>query len=195
MKKHLIIISLLLVFSATIFAQDKKHEIVLGYGIMTNYGIEEVIINITCVIVTFGLYDIEYESGTGAFLFGYRYFPIEKFSIGIDGAYTKIKDVVKSHDTIVVGNINKHFYTLAPYAANYYIKKKKIRVYSGIMLGYTFGKDNYKSNDGAEENGNYGRIAYQLNAIGVRFGTKVGGYVEIGYGYKGMLNFGLSVTL
>ena len=195
MKKYIIIISLLLVFSATIFAQDKKHEIVLGYGVMTNYAIEEVLKNITVTIVTLGLYDTEYESGTGAFLLGYRYFPSEKFSIGIDVAYTKINDVVKSHDTVVVGNIERHFYTLAPYAVYNYIKKEKFRLYSGIGLGYAFGKDNYKPNNGAEENENFGRIAYQLNAIGVRFGTKVGGYVEFGYGYKGMLNFGVSVKL
>ncbi|MBL7102697.1 MAG: hypothetical protein ISS18_00030 [Bacteroidales bacterium] len=194
MKKQISIIILLLVLPATIFAQDKKHEIVLGYGVGTHYAIVEEMANILGVVITLGTFNAEFESGTGAILLGYRYSAGEKFSIGIDGSYTKIKDNLKIQGK-QVGNLEKEFYTIAPYVAYNYIKKEKIRLYSGIGLGYTFGKDKYTTDDGGDETKNIGEFAFHINAFGVRFGKNIGGYVEVGYGYKGLVNLGVSFTL
>ena len=123
MNKIIIIISFLLVLPATIFAQDNKHELVLGYGTVTNYAIDEEMQNIIGIIISLGIFDAEYESGTGAIILGYRYYASEKFSIGIDGIYTKIKDILKFQSD-EVGNLERHFYTLAPCLAYHYIKHR-----------------------------------------------------------------------
>jgi outer membrane protein W len=194
MKKQIIIISLLLVLSATIFAQDKKHEIVLGYGVGTHYAIVEEMAGVLGIFITLGTFNAEYESGTGAILLGYRYSAGEKFSIGIDGSYTKIKEILKIQSK-PVGSFYKQFYTIAPYVAYNYIKKEKFSMYSGIGLGYTFVKDEYTMDDGGNETNNSGEFAFHLSAFGVRFGKNIGGYVEVGYGYKGLVNLGVSFKL
>ncbi|MCD4791450.1 MAG: hypothetical protein K8R37_15755 [Bacteroidales bacterium] len=194
MKKQIIIISLLLVLPATIFAQNKKHEIVLGYGVGTHYAIVEEMAGILGVFITLGTFDVEFESGTGAILLGYRYSAGEKFSIGIDGSYTKIKEILKIQGN-PVGKLEKEFYTIAPYVAYNYIKKENFSMYSGIGLGYAFEKDEYTTDDGGDETKNIGEFAFHINAFGVRYGKSIGGYVEVGYGYKGLVNLGVSFKL
>ena len=38
-------------------------------------------------------------------------------------------------------------------------------------------------------------LAYQANIIGFRYGGIFGAFVEAGYGYKGILKFGLNIQL
>ena len=52
----------MLVLPATIFAQDKKHEIVLGYGVGTHYAIVEEMAGVLGIFITLGAFDIEFES-------------------------------------------------------------------------------------------------------------------------------------
>lgn len=193
MKKTIIIIGLLIVLPATIFAQDKKHEMVLGYGVGTHYAIVEQMAGILGVVITLGEFNAELESGTGAILLGYRYSVGDKLTIGFDGSYTKLKDVLK-FDGKEVGNLDKYFYTIAPYIAYNYVKKGNLSMYSGIGLGYAFVKDAYTTDDG-DEIENIGEFAFHLNAFGVRYGKNIGGYVEVGYGYKGIVNLGISLKL
>ena len=68
-------------------------------------------------------------------------------------------------------------------------------MYSGIGLGYAFMKDKYTTDDGSDEIKNSGEFAFHINAFGVRFGKNIGGYVEVGYGYKGLVNLGVSFKL
>ncbi len=63
-------------------------------------------------------------------------------------------------------------------------------LYSGISLGV--GLLNYKSEYGG---GNKNKFAYQATALGIRAGNKVAVVTEFGYGYKGVLQFGLSLQL
>lgn len=45
------------------------------------------------------------------------------------------------------------------------------------------------------ENSQSIRAAYHLTALKARFGGNVGGFVELGFGYRGILNAGLSVKI
>ena len=193
MKKTIILIGLLLVLPASIFAQEKKHEFVLGYGVTTHYAIREQMADIVGLVITLGVFDAGFKSGTGAFVLGYRYSVREKISIGLDGSYTKLKSVLKVGGE-VVGNLNKHFYTIAPYVSYNYVKNGNLSMYSGIGLGYAFVKNVYTTGDG-NEIVNTGEFAFHINAFGVRYGNKISAYAEAGYGYKGIMNFGVCINL
>ncbi|MCK4288204.1 MAG: hypothetical protein KAW86_03280, partial [Bacteroidales bacterium] len=58
--------------------------------------------------------------------------------------------------------------------------------------GYTFRKDTYKPDIGQEQTNNINHFNFQITAVGVRLGKSLGGFMELGFGYKGLLNFGLS---
>ncbi len=193
MKKAIIIITLMLVLPASIFAQEKKHEIVLGYGVATHYAIVEEIAGIFGVFITLGEFTTQLESGTGAIVLGYRYSLKDKISVGLDGSYTKLKGFLKVEGN-AVGDINKHFYTIAPYVSYNYVKKGNLSMYSGIGLGYAFVKNVYTTDDGSEIK-NTGEFAFHINAFGVRYGNKICAFAEAGYGYKGIMNFGVSINL
>jgi len=64
-------------------------------------------------------------------------------------------------------------------------------VYSGVDVGFFINREIYKSNTKIERR-NDGFFAFQLNAVGARFGNKFGGHIEFGFGSKGLLNIGLS---
>ena len=198
MKKLAIIISLVLIFPNIISAQEKKHDITIGYGMITHYALREITVNLTVTILSVDYVNTVYKSGSGAFSLGYRFSPVKRLTIGIDGVYQKIKNDVKTrddNDPILIGKLERQFLSTAILTSFRYIDKETFQMYSGIGVGYTFGKYHYVENDGEEDFGNSGQFAGHLNALGIRFGSTIGGFVELGYGYKGMLNFGLSVQL
>lgn len=65
--------------------------------------------------------------------------------------------------------------------------------YSGVAPGISWQQRKEKHNDFSLEKDEFGkaRFAYQVTAVGFSFGRKIGGYAELGYGYKGILSTGL----
>ncbi|MBC8320455.1 MAG: hypothetical protein H8E34_07020 [Bacteroidetes bacterium] len=96
------------------------------------------------------------------------------------------------------GELNRRFITIAVDGQYRYQNMNKIQLYSGLGIGYSFGSEtlNPLSNSGSPSvSGSINRIAWQINAIGVRIGDSIAGTVEFGYGYKGIVNVGLSIQL
>lgn len=86
---------------------------------------------------------------------------------------------------------NTNLYLAAGVRFNYF-HKNITDLYSGCLVGANvrfFATENdplyYVS----------GRCAWQITALGVRFGKKVYGNVEIGYGYKGFCSVGIGVRI
>jgi hypothetical protein len=95
------------------------------------------------------------------------------------------------------GELTRTFYTLAAEVELRYVNKGIIQVYSGVGLGFTFGQETLSATAAhpTESSGNLYRPAFQLNVAGIRIGNKIAGFAEFGYGYKGIVNLGLSVQL
>ena len=100
------------------------------------------------------------------------------------------------------GHYNVHSYTLAAEALFAYIKKGRFMFYGYGGAGATIFKEDYTLYYG---NGTpvtlpsnpytYSHTYFncQVSPIGIRFGGNVAGYVEMGFGYKGLICGGLSV--
>ncbi len=139
----------------------------------------------------------EYHS-TGSVFLTYRHmFRNELFlwgiTVGASSSNCKIYNVGQYE-----GELKRQFYTLALEWEYRYVNQGTIQVYSGIGLGFTYGTEELTppSETGLPVGtGNISTIGYQLNAVGIRIGKKFGGYVEFGYGYKGIVNLGFSVQL
>ncbi|PLX04999.1 MAG: hypothetical protein C0595_01245 [Marinilabiliales bacterium] len=93
------------------------------------------------------------------------------------------------------GELNRKFFTVAAEMQYRYVNRGIIQVYSGLGLGLTYGQETLSKSaiHPEESNGTIIRPAYQLNVAGVRIGNKFAGFIEFGYGCKGILNFGLSI--
>ena len=70
---------------------------------------------------------------------------------------------------------------------NYY-SKNITDLYSGLLLGANV---RFLSSDKDHLLNAGGMFTWQLTALGVRFGRRIYGNVELGYGYKGLLSVGI----
>ncbi len=137
-------------------------------------------------------------SGTGIIILTYRYVSEnEMLFLGISGSYNKtVGDIYNVGQ--LEGELNRNFITLAIEGQYRYQNMNKVHLYSGIGIGYTFGNEtlNPPTDSGKETStGNINSIAWQINALGIRVGKSIAGFAEFGYGYKGIVNIGLSIQL
>ncbi len=71
-----------------------------------------------------------------------------------------------------------------------YFHKNQLHLYSGVALGVGIysGKE---IKDSHIEKYRGTRFAWHANLFGLRYGDRVGGFVELGVGYKGIMNVGV----
>jgi len=86
-------------------------------------------------------------------------------------------------------------YSLMPRMDFYYINKGIFSMYSGFAVGVSYFSCHSKFNDQADQTVTNVSWAYQINALGIRLGKKVGGFIELGFGYQGIVNLGISAKL
>ncbi len=174
------------------------HDISIGYGIF----IPDQFKNVESSMLDERYPDKRYVrdeySSTGAIFITYRHVlknEVMLFGVtaGISSSASKIYNVGQFE-----GDLTRQFITVAVEWEYRYVNQGLIQVYSGLGLGYTYGTEKLSppSELGTPEaTGDISSIAYQLNAVGVRLGKKYAGFVEFGYGYKGIVNIGFSVQL
>ena len=148
-----------------------------------------------------------------------KYFLSKNFALSVGGSYYKVStEFNHSYYGLPVGNYNPNGYVLEWYTSTtgykyktlqvfvegnwvYYRMHKKSGVWYGGMgvcvthtTGYIFEPGTYHSQDygwDIDEN----RVKPGITLLGIRGGRKIGWYAEAGYGYKGILNAGVSVRL
>jgi hypothetical protein len=179
----IIIVSLSLLWSFT-FSQVPKNEVYASYGTGSVQQLSIVFSNI--IILPFIGADFTIESPIGPITAGYKRNLSEHFSIGIEGSYTQFNQEY----TILQSKykVDNTFTTVMVSSKYCYNPKNSVQFYSGLSLGGS----NFNQKDSVQS-ANSTLFAFQLNAIGVRFGTRFAGFIELGMGYSGILNAGVSV--
>jgi hypothetical protein len=72
-----------------------------------------------------------------------------------------------------------------------YVANQTFKIYANFGIGATFGMIHY-TNLLNETNYKWAkRFNYQITPIAFRFGNNIGGFVELGFGYKGIFNGGI----
>ncbi len=192
--KNLIIGLVILCCFKPLIAQEKgTSEFSLGYGLATStqlmYDISDIFVN----VFTFGSATFENEKSTGAINFGYKYSIGDHFSLGAAFAYEQITNDAKSGNDLI-GKTTNTFYTIAIESNIRYVSKEHFQMYSGLGLGYTAGMQDFTSSDPSESDSDDSVHLFnlQITGLGVRAGNAFGGFAEVGLGYKGILNLGIS---
>ena len=180
------------------YSQDEKHEISLGYGLVSHDQVLEVFEDVLVQIFTVGYaVDKDYTGHAGPVFVSYEFYPLKWMSTGVgfglDYSHGDLIDKDNGDEEgVVVGNFKRSAYSIVYEHAFRYINKPVFQMYSGFAIGYTIKNINYEMNTGEKESSDANHMAFQFNAVGFRFGKQIGGFFEFGYGYKGIFNGGIS---
>jgi hypothetical protein len=87
---------------------------------------------------------------------------------------------------------SQHFTTVALELNWLYLNRRHFQLYggAGVGLSHWLEFDQDKDLSKYTETGN--KVGYNLTLLGFRFGGDLGGFVELGAGYKGLVSCGLS---
>jgi len=159
----------LLSFIPGSYAQQGKSEITIGYGYYSIY-----------TLVNGQPFNV--SSGTPAIT--YRYYLTRNFTLGV-GVGTE--------------NISNWgtFTTIAPEITGTYLdtrntRRTRVKLYGSFAYGIAiFHNTNLPA--GQQDNSGVWAYGFQATPFGIRIGRQVAGFAEVGLGYKGLINGGLSV--
>ncbi|WET67873.1 hypothetical protein [Sphingobacterium sp.] len=191
MNKRLLLSTTLLLCSAGVaFAQQKgTSDISVTVGAATSTDLANLFTNILTEGLTGREYSTRNMKAGPSFGLTYRYAVADRWMVHADGFYQKMtEDLYLSN---VKSDEFKYSYITVGLGSDYrYISKEYFQMYSGLAVAYTSESiDN--SGQGASPKGE-GFFNYQVNAAGFRVGKKLAGFAELGFGYKGIANVGVS---
>lgn len=190
--KRLLLISALL-YSVVINAQEKKSEFDFGVGFVSS---NQVIGTLSNVIIS-GInpnIDSFNEKYYGPYYVGYRYSIANRVSIGLMFIYDFTKADAKDGE-VKVGKFNNTYYTGVLELDFKYINTDNFKLYSLIGGGATIYHQKYSEIGGTKHVNSINFANFQFTPIGIKFGDRFGGYLEAGFGYKGILSAGLFLRL
>ena len=169
-------------------AQDKGTSTIgasLGFGTSTE------IADFAAEIITSPLNTTSAEETEVGATFGltYRYAIKNNWNIFADGYYQEIKRTAYNSGG-KIGEADFSYYTVGIGSDYCYLHKGIFKLYSGLAVGYTFEDASYSGNISSEDDGGF--FNFHINALGVRVGKKLAGTAEVGFGYRGIINAGIS---
>ncbi len=174
-------------------AQNKHHQLLLGAGMASSRHFEVA-----------GVWKEALDgagsttaNSSGVYHLGYRYEGAGRQSFGIlltgerqevtktGAALPELTDKYKAWN-------DSYLAVLLDYRYNWGLRPRS-KWYSGVAPGISWQRRKETHNDFSLEKEEFerARFAYQVTAVGFSFGRKIGGYAELGYGYKGILSAGL----
>lgn len=186
--KKLIFGLLFCVSVANISAQKGRNEVRAGYGVGTS---NEFINNLKEMQTTNSTNNLISGDKTfkGAFQFGYKYSLTNKVNLGLALTY-EWANANAFQNMESIGKLKSNYYTIAAETDYVYFRKEKFTFYSTIGAGVTIYDQKLEMNEN-NESSNKTNFNFQISPIGIKYGDKIGFFGEIGFGYKGLFNFGI----
>lgn len=200
MKKIVLMLTIILGFGLTVNAQkdlnisnSKKHEFNIFYGMGgPNPG---TISDIFVSAISNGIQGYPYgeTSSFGMVGMGYRY-KINRIKVGLDLGFSAAKEELfkKKGDKTPALRNNIYRLLVIPTGEFTYYKNNLLSLYGSVGAGALFSRKdnnaikNYKPATKTE-------FAYQINPIGLKIGNgTIGGFIEAGFGYKGLAAAGIN---
>lgn len=173
----------------SLISQENKNYLKLAYG---NFTIDQ-FINYKSRILP-NDYTRSNITSKGAVFIIFNTYVSEKITSSGSFGFEKINSSVMLENE-EAGKMNRNLFTLALETDFFYIKNQNFTMYANVGWGYSLCKDEYRLNSGEKDSGFTGIMVFQVNPIGLRLGNKLAFYTELGLGYKGIVNFGLSIRL
>jgi hypothetical protein len=156
----------------------------------------------------------------GTFCLTWKYLFSKRCSIGITAVYENMKGSWFENTTgyqyggdIFVGSFKRNLFTIGPEVAFIYRTTHSglMKIYGAVGFGYTFYNEvdtynldyyysKYKNGvntlgKSIEKENNANHFNGQITGLGIRYGSQLAFNLELGFGYKGIVNAGLTLNL
>lgn len=193
--KKVIVLSVLLLCATIAKAQDtEKNEIRIGYSDATFIKLGDGFADAFSTAIVSGISGVKYKDGKnktiGMYEVGYRYTINERLKVGADISYLKSEDTFQAKTANAKSVTRNTNYIMGLVTGEFsYIRTPLLNFYGSGGLGVLSGSTKEK---GGSYSSNEVGFAYQINPVGLRVGKKFGGFIELGYGYKGIATAGLN---
>lgn len=128
-----------------------------------------------------------------------KYYATNRFVLGVAIGVQKFNGV--SYETVATDVFNEKDFILAIGFELVYIRSKEFQMYGFFGIGPDFYTRHsseavsYPSSYTTKNNTTGIRDVEQYTPLGFRFGNKIAAFVELGYGYKGIINAGLAFSI
>lgn len=212
MKKFITLISLtilVIIISNPINARSDKaidfdyfprHEIYLQYGTPTILELTTMT-GKTMITEKDGI-NIEGKTSnyvfSGALAAGYSFMINDRISLGIDFNYSYASADIKIKDLPMPFTFTSEVMSYTGMLSGHltYYQEGALEISSGLYLGLNY-KDEILSKSALNfyNESDKCKFAYHLTALKVRYGETVGLLAELGFGFRGLVNIGLSIKL
>ncbi len=174
-------------------AQTRRHDVSIGYGVVTLDQMSDILEDVLLVTLTFGAFSKQDMDFSGAPFFTYHYSSNSRFGIGFALGGYQTKGSLRNEITETTAGTFKETNYVAAFEIDYHwIVRKHFQLYSGLGAGARLRKGTYESEGEPTETTNKVLPTFHINAIGFRVGGKIGLFGELGAGYKGLVNVGLN---
>tara|TARA_B110000967_G_C18694426_1_gene464690 strand:+ start:139 stop:762 length:624 start_codon:yes stop_codon:yes gene_type:complete len=193
----------IILFSQESFSQTQgTSEINVSLGVATFEDFRVAIDDVISSIVTTVVSGQELTHSDGGRLTGYTihysYAVKDRWMLGASLAYQTVNRKLFL-DNKESGKSSSAVYSFGVETNYRYISNPIFQMYSGLGAGYAFGKSSFTLEDTNLEFKDKNKTDYKINyftfhvtALGFRVGKKLEAFAEIGFGYKGILNGGIS---
>ena len=171
----------------------KRHEINAGVGLLSHTQVATFLVDMVGTVLTlgYGMAPDNYHILTPNL--SYRYWFANWYALGLGFAYDVNSVKVKKLDTgEYMKRYTRSYSTFILENTFGYVRKPKFQLYGQFGLGSTFMSISGSNDYGIE------RVPFfnlQVTPLAMRFGGDYAGFVEFGYGYKGIINVGFSARL
>ena len=196
MKKLLLLVLILSSFIGLKAQSYDHHEFSLSYGVISPdrfYAFKSPTLDDQ---MPDDRYVRDNYSSKGNVFLTYRFISLNEYLMwgGTVGYGTSSSDVY--YMATKTGVMDRQFITGAFELQFRYVNDGPFQMYSGLGVGLTMGQEHYNAIDASATSGDRTMVlpGYQINVVGVRFGRRLAGYLELGFGYKGIMNVGLAYT-
>ncbi len=166
----------------------KRHELRLGAGAFSSNDLIDSYSDVASSAITGGMYSVSDEKTSGNYSLTYRYALKPRLSVGGAVVYSRLTSDFNSGGSSTGKSLNNYF-TLAPEVEYKYINKKNFRMYGFVGAGMTLNNQKV-TESGAPSTSNTPYFNFQVTPIGIQVGHNFGGFLEGGFGYKGIVNVG-----
>ena len=201
-KAFILCLGLLIVTSTVSKSQQlntiRKNDIRLSYGTatlpMAAVGFGGMFISIGHAIIHDSILSSTLTS-FGSLSFQYQYIFGKVLRFGGMITYQPIVDkyLFKKGEHTQTDSYN--IFTLMPRVDFAYLNRGIFSLYSGFAVGLMVSTYNHNYSWQPDISGIDANVAFQLNAIGIRVGKDLGGFIEFGTGFQGLINLGFSAKL
>ncbi len=182
--KKIILVLLLVLLTTALYSQEKG---TMDYNVSFGIYSSNFIIDFTASILTLGLIKTKNDVQTPALNATFKYAVMDNWFVNADFTYEYVKGKLLDSNNAILDTQTHHYYTLGIGTEYHYFNTKITQIYGGAAIAYTLNNSRTGS-----KTFNVPHFNFQLNPFGIRVGKKLAGFLELGFGYKGVLVLGIS---